>query len=637
MKFLENIYSRKVETNRVQYKIFGFKISVKNKFNREEIKKQFEKNIISGGVKYVSFDVFDTLLVTPAVFSTDIFALIAQKVDDLYGIDFYTMRINSENINKYKNIYQIYDYMKGKYDLTEELKNILLNEEIDALSKLSSPRVDIKEFYEFAIKKGKKIIAIADAHLPSDLLLKILHEKGYKEISQVFVSNEYNAGKDDGKLFDTAIDELNTNNILHIGGDINSDFIAPKNKNIKAIHYPKIVDILNCNKVFRGIKISLPEEVNKNVFIGFVLNNYWFNHFQNNTKIFNDLSDFVNLYLAPYLCYITFLIQKNAIIQNQYKKIYFVARDGYLPKKIYDILNNGKYLDSEYFYGSRIAYWTGMYKSVFDLLKQQYFLVKPQYTLEDFINAYVADEIFNIRIKTNYTKDELNITVKNNFERCVELLHKSKAVFETYYNEQKALAKKYYENIFKDEKSRILVYDIGYSGSVSVALANLTHKIIDKIFIHETVKNIFDDNKNQTYTFILKNGIKSNSYNQLDLVLEECCSPLEGTCNGFKEENDGVVPSLEKIEFSPEMNKAIEKINLTAENFAKDLINLFGDYLQYLNVTDINEFIALFNDNMCNSDTKELFKDIIFNDVVTLHEQLSLKDKLLEILNRNKI
>lgn len=391
-KFLNNIYSYKIEKNRVRYNVLGFKISIKNKINIEETRKDIEKNILKTDVEYVSFDIFDTLLVRPAIFPTDIFALIAEKVNKLYNIDFYEMRLNAERNNINANIFQLYNYIKEKYGLNDDLKDSLLNEEIEVVSRLLSPREDIKEIYDLAVSGGKKIIAVSDTVYPSELLLKILHDKGYMQIARVFVSNEYNARKSNENFFDIVRMQLKTKSVLYIGEDFLSDF----KKGINAVYYPKIADILSCNTLLssaiKKLKNDFPEDVNKNVYIGFILNNYWFNHNSNSEKLFDDLADFTNLYLAPYLCFISFSIQKNPIIRSLYKKIYFISRDGYLPKKIYDILNDGEYPISEYIYGSRIAYWTGIYSSVYDLLKQQQPFVNLEYTFEDFINAYFSDK-----------------------------------------------------------------------------------------------------------------------------------------------------------------------------------------------------------------------------------------------------
>lgn len=641
MPFLKKIASREVLADRTRYRVLGFKITVKSEkkekkytIDLDEVKSVIVKYIEHPYIEYVSFDIFDTLLVRPCIQPTDLFALIAEKVDSLYGIDFYSMRINAEDGLKNADIYQIYDAIQEKYNLSNELKNILFNEEIEAEARLLYPREDVKKFYDLAVKNQKKIIAVSDMYLPSEVLLKILREKGYDKISQVFVSNEYDARKEDGKLFDIVIDKLVTDDILHIGDNKYSDYLVPQKKKIHAIYYPKVIDILSekndlLASLIRSCCDNSSVTANRNILLGFAINNYWFNHANSSDKMFDNLTDFVNLFLAPYLCFITLCMQRNAMLQSLYKKIYFVARDGYLPNKIYKIMNDGKYIPSEYIYGSRVAYWTGTYTSIYDLLKKNHFLVSPEYTFEDFVNAYITEKEFNNKILSNYSDAELNVTVNNNYEEIADLISKTEDIFKAHYDKQKHLSKAYYENIFKDENPRVVVWDVGYSGSVSCGLSKFISNCVDKIYIHETPKNIYCDNKNQTYTYILKNGIESHIYDNLDLLLEETFSPLEGTCTGFVEENNEIKPMLGEMNVSKNMELAHKEINDTAENFAKKLVNLFGNYMCYLNVTDINSLIGTVNSNfIVNEVEKEIFSDIVYVDTATLHKQVDLAKKI---------
>lgn len=606
------------------------------KVNIKKIKNEIKKQIANPNLQYVSFDIFDTLLVRPCLHPTDIFALIAEKVNTKYQIDFYSMRITAEKDLKNANIYEIYKAMAARHNLSEELTNILLNEEINAETQFLMPREDVKEFYNLALSNNKKIIAISDMYLPSNILEKILKIKGFDKIEKIYVSNEYKARKDSGKLFDIVSEELKTKNILHIGDNKLSDYKIPQNKKLQAIYYPKVIDILASNYIQLCKLIQTPyafdkdAALNRNVFIGFVLNNYWFNKTcQSSPNILNSIEDFVNLFLAPYLCFISLSLQKNTLLQNLYKKIFFAARDGYLPNKIYNLLNNGKHIPTEYLYASRLAYWTGSYSSIQELLIKQKIYFSQDYTFEDFINAYIIDAETNKYLKTKYTKDELNICIVNNVETCTNLLSKEQEIFEKYYNTQKSLAKEYYSNLFANENGRIVVFDIGYGGSISVGLQKLTSKTIDKIYIHETPQNIYRDNKNKTYTFILKNGIESAMYKNLDLLLEECFSPLEGSCCGFKRENDKIIPVIDKMYNSPKMATDHKKLNATAEAFTKSLINVFGEYIDYLNITDINLLFKCVNKNFkYHPKEKNIFKNFIFNDTVTKHQQIPLCEKI---------
>ena len=280
-------------------------------YNIYEIRNKIKQSIKFSTAEYVSFDMFDTLLVRPCILPADIFAFIAEKVDKKYNIDFYSMRINAEAGLNNANIYDIYNAIQQRYELSDELKNILLQEEIDVETKLLSVRKDVKEFYDLAVEKNKKIIVISDMYLPSDILLNILHGKGYDKISKVYVSNEHKLNKGNGGLFDFVIKDLGTNNILHIGDSLVSDYKIPLNMSINAHYYPKVIEILHKNypliaKVIDTSFANNLETRNRNMLIGFALNHYWFNKNEYNSKIFNSLEDFSNLFLAPYLFYIVY-------------------------------------------------------------------------------------------------------------------------------------------------------------------------------------------------------------------------------------------------------------------------------------------------------------------------------------------
>ena len=643
-KWLKYVYSFKVIENRRIYRILGIKISKKNKlklykFNVNEAYREILKKISNDDVKIVSFDIFDTLLVRPCINPTDIFSLIAQKVDVMYNIDFLLMRQTAEKETGIKNpnIYDIYNFIKYKYNLSEELKQKLLWEEINIECRLLSSREDAKVFYKEAIENNKKIIAISDMYIPSDILFAILKKNGFEKISKIYVSCENDSRKDDGTLFDVVKEDCKTNKILHIGDNYISDYKMPLLKGIDACYYPRVIDILKRENMFLNNLIekaneNTPEVLSKNILLGFVLNNYWFkyNFLEKSDRLLKTISDFSNLFLAPYLCYISFLLQKNSFIQKNYEKIYFVARDGYLPSKIYDILNTGKYIKSEYLYASRIAYWTGTYSSIYDLLLKQRECLFSDYTLKDFLKAYICDKKTLSFLMAKLSDKELQLKPRDSIYQCIDVLKKEEKLFNQYYNFQKECAKKYYSNIFKNDKERIVVFDVGYSGSISLGISKLSGKIVDKIYVHETQKNIYRDNKYKTRTFVLNNGIDSNRFGNLDLLLEETFSPLEGTCIGFiKNEDDVVKPLIDNMVVSHEMKASMDEIRKTCEEFAVNLVKTFGEYFEYLNIVDINPLFILLNQIFKASPSeKEIFDSIIFNDTAVMHEQISLMKKI---------
>ena len=340
--------------------------------------------------------------------------------------------------------------------------------------------------------------------------------------------------------------------------------------------------------------------------------------------------DFCNLFLSPYLYFINFHILKNNLIQNNYNKIFFVSRDGYLPCLVYNKLKTNNSLSGEYIYGSRISYWTGIYSNYSELLFDLINKVKNNYTFLDFINAYVFDSSSLSQLKNSYTNTELNTTIKDNYIFISSLISRNKELFQQAYDKQKKLAKKYYSNKFKFENDKIVIFDVGYSGSISFALHKLTNKIIDKIYISEKEKNEYIDNQHGSYTFLLNKSFNSSTYSRFDLLLEELFSPLEGTCLGFSSTNDNTVePILQEVKYNSEMHSCFEQRDKAINNFMENLINIFGVYIEHINIVNINVLLEL-ADKIFSKDSnqKKLFENIIFEDKAVRHELLSLSKKI---------
>ena len=86
-------YSKQAVGNRIKYKILGLKISKKNKkilnsksYRLADLRKKITDAIQSPDIKVVSFDIFDTLLVRPALDPQDIFVLLADRFNKKFNI-----------------------------------------------------------------------------------------------------------------------------------------------------------------------------------------------------------------------------------------------------------------------------------------------------------------------------------------------------------------------------------------------------------------------------------------------------------------------------------------------------------------------------------------------------------------------
>ena len=186
--------------------------------------------------QYVSFDIFDTLIIRKSGEPKKIFRLIEDRYNRSHEVkltDFYNVRIDAEkSVRKKTNkqevtIDDIYIEIEKFYhrDKVKELK--LLEHEIEHEECIG--RQDVIKEYNRVIKE-KKVFIISDMYLSSDFIKTILVKNDIALPEKIFVSSFYDATKRDTSLFRIAIREIGCDysQIIHVGDNMLSDFLYPK-------------------------------------------------------------------------------------------------------------------------------------------------------------------------------------------------------------------------------------------------------------------------------------------------------------------------------------------------------------------------------------------------------------------------
>lgn len=301
----------------------------------EEISKKILKNKIDKH-DIISFDIFDTLLLRPFYDPAGVFNYISQK----YQVaDFLKTRTLTERNVRFINSLRhkdseditydmIYDKMPESY---KHFKEIELNLE----SKTLIPNFEMKEIFDYAVQKGKKIIITSDMYLSREILEKILKDKGFVGFSRLFVSSEIKKCKHTGNLFKYILNELNIKpeQMFHIGDNPIADVKAPMSIGISAMRYKQVKErFFDKNPSIKNIaRLNLNTQ---NILGLRILNS----HKTKNTKEnywealgYNQGGPIAVAFLSNIL---------EIIKYKNLTDLYFLARDGYLFKKLYDLIYN---------------------------------------------------------------------------------------------------------------------------------------------------------------------------------------------------------------------------------------------------------------------------------------------------------
>jgi GT2 family glycosyltransferase/predicted HAD superfamily hydrolase len=631
-------------------------MAIKNKMIELE---QIKILLQNPSVKVVSFDIFDTILVRPVYAPTDVFYLLKEKAKTILNdnaVDFYQIRLTAENearieLSKKNPVYgeitlsQIYDYIARKYNFDEDTKDKLKQVEIEIETTLLRPRKFAQEIFNLATNSGKRVVLVSDFYFEKEVLENVLNIKGISGYKQLYVSSELKKRKDTGELYKAVFKAENIEpwELFHIGDNYNSDVICALDAGAVAFHLPSNSEIFISRegvnkKIWEEVKSFSPSE---RILFGFGLNQAA-QDIVDNPDSFDAFSNkFMMGYfgLGSFTFSLAHYILKSKSIQDHYQNIYFASRDGYLPKIIYDLLRNGhkNYLESRYIYCGRQAYDISKYDGdVFSYLSNKTNHM-GKYTLVNLFDALVEKDF----LQNKYSQKWLDNTYfdtdkKNGFPKLTSIVTKHQKEIKKILDQRKKVTEDYYKSeIQLNQDKRALIFDTGYSGSVSEGIGPLINGFIDKLYLWQTKKNEIADEKNNTKSFVLCGfQDEKNERPSVFLAIEELFSPLENACIGFeKDENNNILPCFKNNEdFSQNMCESLVEIQNGVISFVNDIISIMGGYLYDLELTSIHKLLeSLYLAFSSPTDNSiHLLDDIIFNDNYSRSEQVSLTTKIEE-------
>ena len=308
-----------------------------------------------------SFDIFDTLITRKTATPSGIFLVMEELLKnntnypEFLKSNFKKIRIETEafvreQLSLSKNfqditLEDIYNRIQINYSLTDNETEYLKNFEIECENKNLIPiKENIQKLKD--LFNDNNVILISDMYHSEKTLRNILLQIDpiFKNIP-IFVSSEYKKTKRKGDLYKLIKDQYKPKKWEHIGDSQLADYGAAKNNNISATLYPY-------EKLKKYEKTALKEDnLSTEYIIGTAKNLRLFNS-QKNIK-YNFGASFAGPILYSYVNWIIANCQKENI-----ENLYFIARDGYIPKLIADIIVKEKNLNikNHYIYGSRKAW-----------------------------------------------------------------------------------------------------------------------------------------------------------------------------------------------------------------------------------------------------------------------------------------
>lgn len=584
-------------------------------------------------VQVLSLDIFDTLLTRPVIDDPrDIFHLVAARVDNAFNLDFVALRWHAEKElgDPYATLDDIYAHIQRRHGLSPELAARLKKEEMLCERTLLQPRPDMLELCRAAQAAGKRIIAVSDMYLPSSFLLEVLHEKGFAAVETVYVSAEHKARKSDsGALFDIMLrkEQIDAANVLHMGDHTRSDVAIPLGKGMAAVHIPSVRQMLRA----RGGDMAavLIETARQDPLWGLLLGqalDQIFARPERSPETLDrcpDTAAISRLALGPLVTALC-LKARDIAMHEGYPRVYYASRDGWLPSRVHAVLQ--KKLggpEGVYFHAGRRAYFPFMADSFIEYARTRKLAADlDSYTLEDLLRGHFSSEAD--QLLPLLTKEELDIPFCKQQQTCLGILERISGQLTDLMEARRERARRYYASVFPSAANRFLVFDMGYSGSISTALSTIADKPFDKLYCWQSEANQTADAQNGTKTFLL---MQKEDYLPYHLILEEMFSPCSGGVVDFDEQGH---PCHEIFMPAPSMREALDAAHTSCLEYAQATIDRFGPYSPLLASARADGALEIFRQWFQKKplSNRAALRDIVFPDPVYCDRLLSLEDKL---------
>jgi FMN phosphatase YigB (HAD superfamily)/uncharacterized coiled-coil protein SlyX len=442
-------------------------------------------------IKLIAFDIFDTLLCRPLLDAESIKAIVAERIGGSAGELYLQYRPIAEGqargaAGKDIGMTGIFTCLGNLTGLSDETLMQLRNLEEEVEKASVGPRADVVELYRQSLATGKPVVLISDMFLPRAVIEESLQNNGVNGWSKLFLSNETGLRKDTGELYEHVFAHygITPAEMLMVGDNERSDFQVPCDKGVVVMHVLKPVEFARGLPRFHTLIESNEGSgnLNRELTLGLVLR-------QNFSAISYPQLDPASLVhptpfnigyslIGPLLAGLSQWLIESAR-SDGIDRLYFLAREGQLIKRVYDIWTEGlKDLpQADYLVLSRRAVSVPMIDSLEDILSIARATYFPN-TIANFLferyGLQLSAERWNQLSDQMKWSGSRTVEVYNQqIDHLVPLLNSLEAeIIANGAIEHDAL-KHYLGTMKLDEPGRQAVVDVGYGATIQGYLNRL--------------------------------------------------------------------------------------------------------------------------------------------------------------------
>ena len=417
----------------------------------------------------ISFDLFDTLILRPFTSPRVLFSIIENRL----GIyKFSKIRVDSEDEVRVQNqklynqdnttLEEIYNLISKKTNL-DARKTAQLEYDLELNYCYANPY--FMSLVSLCKQSNKSMIICTDMYLSREQIKHLVSNVGYPDFDNIFVSSELKMSKKRGDLFKHIKDQYVNKRIIHIGDNEISDVKKAKEEGLAIYHYT------NVNNIGGKTRVNYMSYITSRIYSAIVNN-----HLYSTNKNYDEEYKLGFIYGGIYVLGFIQWINKFAI-DNDVDKILFLARDGDIYSKLYNLLPEHK--NWEYFYWSRLAgaKFTAMENFYEFCQRMIWHKARGLYNIKiEHLLSFLGLESLISNLKS-YNLNQEDLLTKETAPLVEQFFYDNKTtILELFKSDIDATIRKIEETVGNEKK--IAIVDVGWAGTGPLIIKNIINKYL---------------------------------------------------------------------------------------------------------------------------------------------------------------
>jgi len=417
----------------------------------------------------ISFDLFDTLILRPFTSPRVLFSIMESRL----GIyKFSKIRVDSEDEVRAQNqklynqdnttLEEIYNRISKKTNL-DERKTAQLEYDLELNYCYANPY--FKSLVSLCKQFNKTLIICTDMYLSREQIKHLVSNVGYPDFDNIFVSSELKKSKKKGDLFEYLKGHYENKRIIHIGDNEISDIKNAEEAGLDTYHYS------NVNNIGGKTRVNDMSYITSRVYSA-IVNNHLYSTNNNYDEEYKLGFIYGGIYVLGFIQWIN-----KFAIDNDVDKILFLARDGDIYSKLYNLLPEHK--NWEYFYWSRLAgaKFTAMENFYEFCQRMIWHKARGLYNIKiEHLLSFLGLETLITNLKC-YNLNQDDLLSKETAPLVEKLFYDNKTtIIDLFKSDIDATIRKIEETVGNEKK--IAIVDVGWAGTGPLIIKNIINKYL---------------------------------------------------------------------------------------------------------------------------------------------------------------